>query len=444
MKLVSIHKQILILLFLFIGISSTMAQKWSIQQCIDTAQLYNNNLQISRNNIELLKVKEREARAHLMPKITANGDYKYFINLPYQLMPLSTFNPSAPDGQYKEAQFGVPHNINANILISMPIYNPQIYGSIQSTKLGTELSVLQYKKTEEQIYIEISNLYYNAQILYHQLLFIDSNLINAKKLLESTQLLNTHLLAKSTDVSKVKLQVSQLTSQKENISYKYDQILNALKFSMGISSDRKIEIESEVIYEYNTNINIKPILDIDIIKTQNQLLSKDLSVLKKSKVLPSISIIGMYGTTGFGYDKQPNDFLKFYPVAYGGVQISYPIFNGTVIQRKIEQKKIEIKNTELQIGAITEQNRMQIENVILQKKVAKKSIETTIEQIELAKNIYLQTILLQKQGTVSLTDVLLANNTLNESQQLYITAIVDYLKADLEFKKLTGNISLNK
>jgi hypothetical protein len=28
---------------------------------------------------------------------------------------LSTFNPTAPEGQFKEAQFGVPHNINANL-----------------------------------------------------------------------------------------------------------------------------------------------------------------------------------------------------------------------------------------------------------------------------------------------------------------------------------------
>ena len=87
---------------------------------------------------------------------------------------------------------------------------------------------------------------------------------------------------------------------------------------------------------------------------------------------------------------------------------------------------------------------MQVENAILERMVAKKSVETTSEQIELAKTIYRQTILQQKQGTASLTDVLLADNALREAQQTYLTVVIEYLKADLDLKKLTGNISTTK
>jgi hypothetical protein len=93
----------------------------------------------------------------------------------------------------------------------------------------------------------------------------------------------------------------------------------------------------------------------------------------------------MYGTTGFGYDKQPNDFLKFYPIGFAGIQLSYPLFNGTVTQRKINQKRFELQNNELQFSLLTEQNNMQVENAKLQRKVAKKSVETTTEQIQLHK-----------------------------------------------------------
>ena len=142
MKLVNIHKQTLLLLFILIGFQAAQAQVWSLQQCIDTAQVHNKNLQMSRNNISIGEQKEKEAKANLIPKVTANADYKYFTNLPYQLMPLSTFNPTAPEGQFKEAQFGVPHNINANLQLSMPLYNPQVYGAIQTTKIASELTEL--------------------------------------------------------------------------------------------------------------------------------------------------------------------------------------------------------------------------------------------------------------------------------------------------------------
>ncbi|WP_396138012.1 TolC family protein [Flavobacterium sp.] len=444
MKLVNIHTLIFILLFIIIGLNTAQAQVWSLQQCIDTAQVHNKNLQMNRNNISIGEQKEKEAKANLIPKITVNADYKYFSNLPYQLMPLSTFNPTAPVGQYKEAQFGVPHNINANLQLSMSLYNPQVYGAIQTTKIASELTELQYLKTEEQIFFEISNLYYNAQILHNQLAFIDSNLINAERLLKNMQLLNEQLLAKGTDVSKVKLQIAQLTNQKESISSKYEQVLNALKFAMGVSIEQKTQIDPNIQFKRANEYTSSTILDIRIIKTQNRLLSSELSTLNKSRFFPSLNIIGIYGTTGFGYDKQPNDFLKFFPIGFAGIQLSYPLFNGTVTQRKINQKQFELQNSELQFGLLTEQNNMQVENAKLQRMVAKKAVETTTEQIELAKTIYEQTVLQQKQGTASLTDVLLADNALREAQQTYLSAVIDYLKADLELKKLTGNISTTK
>lgn len=444
MKLANTHKQILVLLFLLVGLQTAQAQLWTLQQCIDTAQVHNKNLQMNRNNMAIGEQREKEAKANLIPKVTANADYRYFTNLPYQLLPLSALNPAAPEGEYRAAQFGVPHNINANLQLTMPLYNPQVYGAIQTTKIASELTELQYQKSEEQIFFEISNLYYNAQILHHQLAFIDSNLINAERLLKNMQLLNEQLLAKGTDVSKVKLQVSQLTTQKETIKSKYEQVLNTLKFAMGISIEQNLQIEPNIQYQNTNEYTSSSTLDIRIIKTQNRLLSSELNTLNKSRYLPSLNIFGTYGTTGFGYNGEPNSFLDFYPIGFAGVQLSYPLFNGTVTQRKINQKKLELKNNELQMGLINEQNILQVENAKLQRKTAKQTVETLTEQIQLAKIIYEQTILQQKQGTATLTDVLLTDNALREAQQSYLTAVIDYLKADLELKKLTGNISTTK
>ena len=438
MKLVNIHKQYIILFLTLLGLNSAQAQVYTLQQCIDTAQVHNKNLQMSRNSISIGKQKELEAKANLIPKITANADYKYYTNLPYQLMPLSIFG--GPEGQFKEAQFGVPHNINANLQVSMPLYNPQVYGAIQTTKIAAELTDIQYLKTEEQIYFEISNLYYNAQILQHQISFIDSNLVNVERLLSTIQLLNEQLLAKGTDVNKVKLQKAQLTAQKVTITSKYEQVLNGLKYAMGLSIEQNISIESKIQYETLNEYVSSSTLDMRLTKTQNRLLSSELSTLNKSRFLPSLNLVGTFGTTGFGYDKQPNEFLKFYPIGFAGMQLSYPLFSGTVTLRKINQKRLELQNNDLQLALLTDQNNLQVQNAKLQRMVTLKSIETTTEQKELAQSIYEQTVIQQKQGTATLTDVLLADNMLREAQQNYLSNIVEYLKADLELKKITGNL----
>ncbi len=306
---------------------------------------------------------------------------------------MNALNPQASEGQFRDLQFGVPHNINANVQLAMPLYNPQIYGAIENTKIANELTQLQFQKSEEQVLFDITTLYYNAQILKHQLDFLESNLINTQKLLKNMELLKEQLLAKGTDVSKVKLQAEQLGTQRENVYSKYLQVLNALKLNIGIPLERNITVVSEIEQQALTETNVENILDLKIIQTQNKLLNTELNTLNKSRFLPSLNLIASSGTTGFGYDKTPNDFLKFYPIGFVGLQLTYPLFNGTVTKRKINQKKLEINNNELQAQLISDKTEMEIENAIRQRTIAQNTIANTENQIDLAKTIYEQTIL---------------------------------------------------
>ncbi|MFT6982529.1 MAG: OMF family outer membrane factor [Crocinitomicaceae bacterium] len=424
-------------LLVFFTVNLTQAQTWELQDCIDTALVHNKRLAISRNKVLIGEQRSKEAKANLIPKLTINGEYKYYTDLPYQLMPLSVFG--GPEGQFKEAQFGVPHNINANLQLAVPLYNPQVYGAIEVTKIASELAEIQYQKSEEQIYLEISNLYYNAQIVQTQLDFIDSNISNNQRLLQNIKLAKEQLLANGTDVDRVALQREQLKSQRFRLENEYDQVLNGLKFLMGISIERDIKINAAVQYESKSEYEPQLTLDLLMVKTQNHLLKTELSTLKRTR-LPSVSLFGSYGTIGYGYDQKPNDFLNFYPVGLAGLQVKYPLFNGTVTQRKIDQKKIEITNSEIQLTLVDDQNEMFIENAQMDKKVAEQLIGTNMLQVELAKSIYENTELQRQNEVSSLNDVLMADVAYREAQQNYLSAIVDYLKADLELKNRSGNI----
>ena len=91
-----------------------------------------------------------------------------------------------------------------------------------------------------------------------------------------------------------------------------------------------------------------------------------------------------------------------------------------------------------------EQNQMLIENATRVRLVNRQNIENSQNQIELASTIYNEMVLQQREGTATLTDILMADNALREAQNSYLIAIIEFLKADLELKKLTGNISLIK
>jgi len=440
-KMMKVKRISLIVFILSFTITTSWAQETlSLSQVLEKAKLYNKTLKMSENEMAIASEKNKEVKSNLIPKIQASGDYKYFFDLPTQLMPAKAFNPMAPEWEFKPAQFGVPHNINASVQVMVPVYNPQLYGNIKTTKIAKELSALKYKKTKEQIFYDLSNLYYNAQIIKSQNKFIEGNIVNTEKLLKNLKLLHQYDMNKQSDVDKIDLQLQQLKTMRSKAKANFDQVLDAMKFYMGIALDTKIDVEETIDTSDNNYMYAKEgTLDFKMARTKSALIQSEISTLKRSR-LPSLSLIGSYGTTGYGYDEKPHDFLDFYDISFVGAKLTVPIFNGTTTTHKIKQKQFELENSQMQQELVADKKAMEIKSATLQKAISKQNIENLKEQVALAQRIYDQTIVEQKQGTAGLADVIMADNTLRQAQQDYLQAEIDYLKADLELKKITGNI----
>lgn len=120
-----------------------------------------------------------------------------------------------------------------------------------------------------------------------------------------------------------------------------------------------------------------------------------------------------------------------------------PLYTGNSTKRKLETKEIEIGKAALKLEMIKEKNKVDIINNGYQLSAAKKNLQTIKQQIQLAQNIYTSTLLQQKEGVATLTDVLLADNAIREAQQNYIAGLITLRRAELENKKLTGNLLIN-
>jgi OMF family outer membrane factor len=127
-------------------------------------------------------------------------------------------------------------------------------------------------------------------------------------------------------------------------------------------------------------------------------------------------------------------------LSYVGVQLIVPLYTGNVTNRKIQGKALEIEKAGVKLAMVKEKNEVEKLNNTFQLNMAQKNLQTIELQIKLAQNIYTKTLLQQKEGVAALTDVLLADNTLREAQQNYINALVGLRRAELENKKLTGNL----
>lgn len=321
----------------------------------------------------------------------------------------------------------------------MPLYNAQIIGGISASEKGIEMKKILYKKSEEDLVYQITNLYYNLQILENTKFYLDSNLQNSLRLLGTIELLKDNKLATGVDVTKVELQLRQIENKIEMLDNQRSQAINMLKFLIG-KDDEEIEIISEIkLEEIDYENNTSP-LNIEIKEKKSELIKQEITNLKNER-LPSLMLIGNYGTTGYGYNESPNEFLNFYPIGFVGLKFNLPIFTGTVLPKKVEQKSLELKNNELELEIIRDKNKIDIENALRIRQTSSKQIKNSVLNIELADNIYNQTLALHSQGLANITDILLADNSLRESQQEYLTNLIEYLKSDLEYRRLIGHLA---
>ncbi len=411
-------------------------QVLSLDQCVDQAMEYNKQVRMAENNILKTEYQKKEILANLWPKINGTADYKYYFDLPTQLMPAKAFNPMAPEWEFKAAQFGVPHNINANVQVGMPLYNADVFSGIKISEIAIELQKLNYQKTKEDTYVLISNLYYNAQIIKNQIIFTKKNKENLTKLLNDLKLFYEQELVTKNDVDKVDLQVKKLDVNLKLLQNKYKEVINALKLNMGKKED--FEVTTEIITPELKEYPVKTATDIKLLGKKYDLADTEIKKIKRGR-LPKLSAFGSYGTIGYGYDEKPHDFLDFYNVSLVGVKLEVPFFDLSR-KKKIKQKELERDNARLQLELVKEKNQMDIENAQNKLQVQLEIIENQKDQIALAKSVYKKTLMQHKQDMASLTDVLLAENDIIKAEQDYLTAVIEYLKANLELKKLTGNL----
>lgn len=421
----------------FLGSAGLLhGQARSLQQCIDSAMVHERRIQMAGTDERIAQERVREARGMMIPKLRAGAEYKYFADLPYQLMPASIFG--GPADTYRAIQFGTPQNVSANLALQVPLYDPTAIGAIRVNKEAAALAGIQGERTREDVVLEVSAVYYNAQILQSRAAFLDSNLVNAEELVRTMTLLQEQALARGTDVDRMKLQRDQLRTKKAQVLSQQEQVLDVLRILTGMPAGTPLAVEpvEPTIVEPVAGAGTTTAM-----RYADQALrvrSAKLSLMKQAR-LPSLSGQGFYGTTGFG-PIGTDDHFDYYPMSFLGLQLQVPIFQGTVVQHKIKAERLELEKAEQQREALKDREGMELRTAERQFTVAKQTVLNAEAQLDLASRIRSSTVAQHQQGTAAVTDLVMVHQAHWEAQQNYLDALVDLRKAQLELQRLQGEL----
>lgn len=401
-----------------------------------------NNVKIrkARLDIDGGRYKVEEVRSQALPTITGTSGLTYNAIIGQQVVDFG--------GQLQTLRFGQKWNSTAGVQLSQQLFNQQVFTGLQAAKSSEEYYNLTAQLTEEQIIELVANNYYQVLVNREQLNVIDNNIKNVKVIEKIISNQYQNGLAKKIDVDRIKVNLTNLETQRVQTLNAITQLENQLKFSMGMPVTSPITLPATELTEvkqlpvFAESIALNNRTEIKLLDNQDKLLWLQRKAYV-AEYYPSLSLTGNYT---YSSQSQSFDFLNSNATAIGfgssaiGLSLKIPIFNGFLTRSKIRQADVEIRKAKEDRAETTNALNLAYENAKIELTNSISTINAQKKNAELAQEIYKSTQNNYNNGLASLTDLLDTETSLTQAQNSYTQALLNYKIAEIQLIKSNGNI----
>lgn len=433
------------LMLLLLGVTSLpqlalAQQQITLGDALTFALQNNTKVRKARLDIDGGKYKVDEVRAQALPQITGN------VGLTYN--PIIGQLVANIGGQTQSFKMGQNWNSTAGVQLSQQLFNQQVFTGLQAAKSSEEYYNLTAQFTEEQIIELVANNYYQVLVNREQLNVVDNNIKNVKVIEKIIANQYQNGLAKKIDVDRIKVNLTNLETQREQTLNAITQLENQLKFSMGMPVTSPIVLPATELTEvkklpiFTDAIALTNRTEIKLLDNQDKLLWLQRKAYV-AEYYPSLSLTGNYT---YSSQSESFDFLNSHASAIGfgssaiGLTLKVPIFNGFLTRSKIRQADVNIQKAKEDRIETTNALNLAYENAKIQLTNSLNTINAQKKNADLAQEIYKSTQNNYNNGLASLTDLLDTESSLTQAQNSYTQALLNYKIAEIQLIKSNGNI----
>lgn len=415
-------------------------QQLTLKDALTFALQHNSNMRKARLDIEGGRYKVEEVRAQALPQLTGTAGLTYNPIIGQQVVDFG--------GQLQTLKFGQKWNSSAGVQLSQQLFNQQVFTGLQAAKSSEEYYNLTAQLTEEQLIELVANNYYQVLVTRQQLEVIDNNIKNVKVVENIVNVQYKNGLAKKIDVDRIKVNLTNLNTQREQVINGITQLENQLKYAMGMPVATPIILPATELTQVSTLPQLADAVDLSN-RTEIKLLDnqdKLLSLQRKAYVSEYYPTLALTGNYTYSSQSKSFDFLNSSSSAIGfgssavGLTLRVPIFNGFLTRSKVRQADVAIKKAKEDRTNTTNALNLAYENAKIQLRDNLATINAQRKNAELAQEIYKSTQNNYNNGLASLTDLLETENSLTQAQNSYTQALLNYKIAEIQLIKSNGNI----
>lgn len=439
-------KRILLILLILSSFNlKSQSQKLSLSECIDLAIENNENLKNSILEEKISKALSNEYLSIGFPQINFDGGIKYNHEVPKSLLDISRFMPGVPEGTEQEVQFGQAYDGRVDLFVNQMIFNGSYFVGLSAAKELVKLSEKMTERNVIDIHESVSKAYYTTLNTKSRVDLVNSNIDRLDALLKQTKSLYENGFVEKLDLDRIQVSFNNLKSEKIKADRLYDLSLAVLKFQIGISVDKKIELieefNEELVTAFTFDLNefdYSKRIEYSILQTDKNLKFYELKN-NRSQYLPQV-----YANYNYGYNtsaSQSNIFFesdRWKKFGTFGLQVIVPIFDGFLKRSRINQSKFKIEQVENQMLFLERSINLQINQSLAAYQNSKESLKIASENLVLAQDVYFASEKKYAQGVGSNLELIDSNNSLKIAQNQYYNSLYESIISIIDIKKTLG------
>ena len=439
-------KRILLILLILTSFSlKSQSQKLSLSECIDLAIENNENLKNSILEEKISKALSNEYLSIGFPQINFDGGIKYNHEVPKSLLDISRFMPGVPEGTEQEVQFGQAYDGRVDLFVNQMIFNGSYFVGLSAAKELVKLSEKMTERNVIDIHESVSKAYYTTLNTKSRVDLVNSNIDRLDALLKQTKSLYENGFVEKLDLDRIQVSFNNLKSEKIKADRLYDLSLAVLKFQIGISVDKKIELieefNEELVTAFTFHLNefdYSKRIEYSILQIDKNLKFYELKN-NRSQYLPQV-----YANYNYGYNtsaSQSNIFFesdRWKKFGTFGLQVIVPIFDGFLKRSRINQSKFKIEQVENQMLFLERSINLQINQSLAAYQNSKESLKIASENLVLAQDVYFASEKKYAQGVGSNLELIDSNNSLKIAQNQYYNSLYESIISIIDIKKTLG------
>ncbi|MDX1907428.1 MAG: TolC family protein [Bacteroidia bacterium] len=399
------------------------------------------DLRSQATQTEVSRAAADQARNAWLPTVSASADFRVNTQLQTSVLPGEFQNQEDPI----LIRFGTRLNYLLGVSLDQPLYQASIRDNILLADNQVAQRENQEARLEETLKLDIAGAYYAVLLHAEKCSLSQAAVVRARADLADAEVKQAAGALLRQDYNRLLVALRNAEATLDTDTRDLATSRRQLNYQIGLPQDAEVIIADSLAALIQAADRPAPAFEAEnrteltaerLLLAQNQLnLNKALHSNR-----PEVSLYANYSLQHLNDQFNPFAADTWFPYNYLGLRVNVPIFDRYARRASVTEYRLQIQVNEENLTQLRRQLTNTWDQARTDRETARISLSRAQEDITLAREVLETDRLRFREGALTAATLAASQYALSQSESALLTALYNWLVADLNYQKATGTL----